>query len=417
MPHTRQPPLDPASILATATSDPEWLATLSQSPLPRGFEYGSDPIEAITMMKQVVKATYPQRRAAVSASKPADVTEAEVIVPIPATKLVPTPAKNRVIICHPTLPSSEDRTGNTNGASWPVILLFHGGGHCLGYPEMELPLARLLVQTHQAVVILPSYRLAPEHSFPATFNDGFETLKQIAHDTVNLSANASPSLPSTLNVLPQALTGYIDVNKGFILGGTSAGSTISASISHLYNNHRTTNPHLHLPPLTALFLSCGTCLSPRCVPSTYTPYYLSYEQNKDCPPLDRSFHNMLRAASKADLTSPIMVSLDQQPDLNRPSPATDHTWLKDGHVKVYFQACGQDISRDDTLIYERMLREEVGVETRLDLYAGFGHCFWAIPRIYAEMEMTKARTRHSVEGIGWLLRREVDSQDTEVGSN
>ena len=35
-----------------------------------------------------------------------------------------------------------------------------------------------------------------------------------------------------------------------------------------------------------------------------------------------------------------------------------------------------DLFRDDGLIYERVLREECGLETRLDLYSGFQHCWW-----------------------------------------
>ena len=41
-------------------------------------------------------------------------------------------------------------------------------------------------------------------------------------------------------------------------------------------------------------------------------------------------------------------------------------------AKAYINVAGMDPIRDDGLIYERALREEWGVETRLDVYPGYG---------------------------------------------
>ena len=41
-------------------------------------------------------------------------------------------------------------------------------------------------------------------------------------------------------------------------------------------------------------------------------------------------------------------------------------------AKAYINVAGMDPIRDDGLIYERVLTEECGVETRLDVYPGYG---------------------------------------------
>lgn len=43
---------------------------------------------------------------------------------------------------------------------------------------------------------------------------------------------------------------------------------------------------------------------------------------------------------------------------------------------AYFQICGQDPLRDEALVYEKVLREEFGVKTKVDVYPGLPHGFW-----------------------------------------
>lgn len=40
---------------------------------------------------------------------------------------------------------------------------------------------------------------------------------------------------------------------------------------------------------------------------------------------------------------------------------------------AYLQVCGLDPLRDEALIYGRVLREEAGVKTKIDIYKGLGH--------------------------------------------
>ncbi|MFE5706098.1 alpha/beta hydrolase [Rhodococcus koreensis] len=52
-----------------------------------------------------------------------------------------------------------------------VIVWFHGGGYILGNPRSYLPFAGALAEATGIDVLVPDYRLAPEHPFPAAFDD------------------------------------------------------------------------------------------------------------------------------------------------------------------------------------------------------------------------------------------------------
>lgn len=57
------------------------------------------------------------------------------------------------------------------GARRGVVLHLHGGGFRIGCPEMIGPFAAALAQRCGVEVVLPAYRLAPEHPFPAGLLD------------------------------------------------------------------------------------------------------------------------------------------------------------------------------------------------------------------------------------------------------
>lgn len=52
-----------------------------------------------------------------------------------------------------------------------VVLYLHGGAYCLGTPELYRGMAASLSREARASVVLPDYRLAPEHPFPAALDD------------------------------------------------------------------------------------------------------------------------------------------------------------------------------------------------------------------------------------------------------
>jgi acetyl esterase/lipase len=62
----------------------------------------------------------------------------------------------------------------------PVLFYIHGGGFTIGAPETHAGLAAYLGKAAGMRAILPRYRLAPEHPFPAAPDDIFEAWRRIA---------------------------------------------------------------------------------------------------------------------------------------------------------------------------------------------------------------------------------------------
>ena len=80
-------------------------------------------------------------------------------------------------------------------------------------------------------------------------------------------------------------------------------------------------------------------------------------------------------------------------------------------AKAFFQVAGMDPLRDQSLIYERALREEWDVETKLVVYAGYGHMFWTN---WPEMEESKKYWRDMVQGMAWLLGSDIPLEYNQV---
>ena len=66
-------------------------------------------------------------------------------------------------------------TGPAAGGA-PGFLWIHGGGYCLGTPEMDAGFIRELVETCGCTVVSPDYRLAVEAPYPAALLDCYAAL-------------------------------------------------------------------------------------------------------------------------------------------------------------------------------------------------------------------------------------------------
>lgn len=251
----------------------------------------------------------------------------------------------------------------TNGrASIPLIVLFHGGGYCLGDYTIETEHARAVVQAFDVIVISIGYRLAPENPFPTPIEDAWDGLKWASANAQSLGA---------------------DLTAGFIVGGTSAGGSMSAVLAHLARDEQLS------PPLTGQFLCITSGCPARLMPEKYKPWMLSHEQNASAPIFSSESLRMTAGAYKPVSPSPLFAAL-----LN-----------PNGHEDLppaYFQCCGLDPLRDEGLIYEMALREEANVKTKLDMYPGLPHGFWTV---WPHSEKSKKRLADAVNGFGWLLAK------------
>ena len=94
-------------------------------------------------------------------------------------------------------------------APLPLLIWFHGGGWVLGSIESHEPVARAFCHHAQVAVLNVGYRLAPEHPFPAAFEDA-EAAFLWAHE--------------------HATELGIDADR-IALGGDSAGGNLSAAVA------------------------------------------------------------------------------------------------------------------------------------------------------------------------------------------
>lgn len=174
---------------------------------------------------------------------------------------------------------------------------------------------------------------------------------------------------------------------GFIVGGGSAGGNIAAVLAHLARDE-----HLS-PPLTGQYLcvpAITVFLPPNQLPVAYRAEYLSH------PSVTPSADPVLR-----DIDADAMFrTLGAQPTMELMAPFQFGS--HEGLPPAYFQVCGLDPLRDEALIYERILREECGITTRLDLYNGFGHYFWTN---FPLLEKSRVFVEDTVRGTRWLLEQ------------
>lgn len=76
-----------------------------------------------------------------------------------------------------------------NDAPAPVVLYFHGGGWCVGNLDSHESHARRICQRLGAVVIGVDYRLAPEHKFPAGYDDCVASYRWVLDNAASLGVD------------------------------------------------------------------------------------------------------------------------------------------------------------------------------------------------------------------------------------
>lgn len=257
----------------------------------------------------------------------------------------------------------------SSGSLGPLIVLAFGGGFVGGSSHQFVMYARPLVKLLGATVVSISYRLAPENKFPVGQMDAWDNMKWIADNATDKLLHADPS-------------------KGFIMGGVSAGGSITACLSRKFQDE----PLAH--PLTGQWLCIASTMGPNEVPEQYKDHHISTKQMAKGPGFTQETREKMKR----------MVQVDERSDLRY---ATNSTTPISGQPKTYSQVDGVDPLRDDGLIYDEMLKE-AGIETKLDFYPGCPHGHM---HGFQGLEVTDRANIDTIVGIGWLLGRQISRAD------
>jgi acetyl esterase len=107
-----------------------------------------------------------------------------------------------------TIPARLYAPAAAQGAG-PVLVYFHGGGWVLGSLDQADSLCRHMAQTLGLRVVSVDYRMAPEHVFPAAYDDCLAATKWVAASPADMGAPVS----------------------AVIVSGDSAGGNLAAAVS------------------------------------------------------------------------------------------------------------------------------------------------------------------------------------------
>lgn len=80
--------------------------------------------------------------------------------------------------------------GKAPCAGWPCLIYLHGGGFVLGNLDSHDFITAALSASLQAVVIAVDYRLAPEHPFPAAFDDSLMVWRALRRQAAALGIDS-----------------------------------------------------------------------------------------------------------------------------------------------------------------------------------------------------------------------------------
>ncbi|KAI0260132.1 alpha/beta hydrolase fold-domain-containing protein [Gloeopeniophorella convolvens] len=254
---------------------------------------------------------------------------------------------------------------------YPLLFWTHGGGFVVGTVDLDDYFLRNLSAELQVTTLNVEYRLAPAHTYPTALNDSYAALKW---STLSGTLRQAVNNTDTLSV---------SLKKGFIVGGCSAGGNLAAALSLRARD----DSFFHPSPITGQYLYCPFLLHYNAY-DRFPGEQLSLEQNKDAPGLTKEIAVWFIDTYKAP---------GNDPELS-PALAKSHAGLP----PAFLQVAGRDPIRDDSFLYDRLLRE-AGVKTRVNVYLGLPHGF------AMEYFMLKSAQQFELDvrtGLRWLLSRE-----------
>lgn len=102
-----------------------------------------------------------------------------------------------------------------------LVMFFHGGGFVTGNIDTQDPQARMVSAVTGRTVVSVDYRLAPEHPFPAAYDDAVEMTAWCFDHAGELVDGASP--PARIAVVGPSAGGNLAVGVSLALAGTQMG--------------------------------------------------------------------------------------------------------------------------------------------------------------------------------------------------
>eukprot|EP00897_Mesotaenium_endlicherianum_P008325 jgi/Mesen1/7520/ME000039S06741 len=160
--------------------------------------------------------------------------------------------------------SSGSSGGHVNSHRLPVMVEFHSGGFVLGSKDSSGNdmLCRRLARVCSIIVVAVGFRLAPEHRCPAAYDDGFEALRWLAHQSCLAANDTSPShvrrahkedirevAPALTHELAEPwLAAHADVSRCVLVGASSGGNIAN----HVARRAATVEGMAELAPLTVI---------------------------------------------------------------------------------------------------------------------------------------------------------------------
>ena len=122
--------------------------------------------------------------------------------------------------------------GEAPKSGWPVLVYYHGGGWVLGTLDTYDSSARGLCEAAKCIVLSCHYRQAPEHQWPAAYEDAYTAYEWAQAHAKHFSGNPAK----------------------IAIGGESAGGNLAAVVSQIARDERKTLPihQLLIYPVTDL---------------------------------------------------------------------------------------------------------------------------------------------------------------------
>jgi acetyl esterase/lipase len=235
-----------------------------------------------------------------------------------------------------------------------VLLYLHGGGYITGSARTHLPMVGHLAGRIGCRAVIPDYRLAPEHPFPAAFDDAVAVWTALRDSGVS--------------------------DGSILLGGDSAGGGLAlALLAHVLGEGQRPAGLFAFSPWTDLTLS-GASLRENAESDVILPVERIAELRGMLAPEDRRADPRL---------SPLFAGFAGAPP-------------------VYLQASETEILLDDTLRIEARLRA-AGAEVRTDLWPDAPHV-WQVFRGWL------AEADDALERAAEFARRCLRSSSPQSGS-